>query len=226
MSELTIEVSKREATGTNANRRLRREGALPGVLYGGGKDSVPIQLDRATMHRLIKEGGENAVFLLKLTGTKDSRHAMVRDLDLDPISRQIRHVDFQRVLLTEKVRVQVHVELVGEAVGVKTDGGVLDFVTREVGVEALPTDIPTAIEVDVSDLHIGQHLEVGDLQVPEGVEITDEPGRVIAAVAQSRVAASLEVEEEEGEDLIEAAADEPEVIGKGKEGEEAEGDES
>ena len=225
MSELTIEVRRREATGTNANRRLRREGELPGVLYGGGKDSVSIQLDRATLHRLMKEGGENAVFLLKLTGTKDSRHAMVRDMDVDPISRQIRHVDFQRVLLTEKVRVQVHVELQGEPLGVKNEGGVLDFITREIGVEALPTQIPTAIFVDVSDLHLGQHLEVKDLEVPGGVEITDDPGRVIAAVAQSRVAASLETEEEEEEELIEAEAEEPEVIGKGKE-EEAEGAES
>ena len=226
MSELTIEVRQRDETGTNANRRLRREGVLPGVLYGGGKDSVAIQLDRATLHNLIKEGGENAVFLLRLTGTKDSRHAMVRQMDVDPISRQIRHVDFQRVLLTEKVRVQVHIELVGEPVGVKTDGGVLDFITREVGVEALPTDIPTALFADVSELHIGQHIELGDLEVPKGVEFTDEPGRVVAAVAQSRVADSLEEEEEEGEDLIEAEAEEPELIGKVKEGEEAEGGES
>ena len=84
MSELTIEVSRREAAGSNANRRLRREGTLPGVLYGGGKESVAIQLDRSTLHSLMKEGGENAVFLLKLSGSKDSRHAMVRDMDVDP----------------------------------------------------------------------------------------------------------------------------------------------
>ena len=190
------------------------------VLIGIGVDNS------AVTHRLISEGGENAVFLLKLTGTKDKRHAMVRDLDVDPISRQIRHVDFQRILLDEKVKVQVQVELIGEPVGVRTDGGVLDFITREIQIEALPTKIPTALKADVSELHIGQHIEIGDLEVPEGVEILDDPGRTLAAVAQSRVAASLEIEEEESEDLIEAPADEPEVIGKGKEGEEAEGDES
>lgn len=223
MSELTIEVTRREETGTNANRRLRKAGTLPGVLYGGGKDSVPIKLDRKIIHRLLKEGGDNAVFLLKLSGTKDSRHAMVREMDVDPISRQIRHIDFQRILLTEKVRVQVHIELQGEPVGVRTDGGVLDFITREVGVEALPTMIPAAIYADVSELHIGQHLELGDLEVPEGVEFTDEDSKVVVAVAQSRVADSLEEEEEEAEDLIEAETDEPEVIGKGKE---AEGEDS
>ena len=225
MSELTIEVQKREETGTNANRRLRAAGVLPGVIYGGGKDSVTIQLDQVTLHRLMKEGGDNAIFLLKLAGTKDSRHAMVRDLDVDPISRRIRHIDFQRILLTEKVRVQVHLEVVGEPEGVKNEDGVLDFVTREIGVESLPGKIPSAIVVDVSALHVGQHLEVGDLEIPEDVEVTDDPSRVVVSIGQSRVAASLEEAEEEAgaeEDLIEAERDEPEVIGKGKESEEGE----
>ena len=226
MSELTIEVSKREATGTNANRRLRQQGALPGVLYGAGKESVPIQLDRVTMHRLIKEGGENAVFLLKLTGTKDTRHAMVRDMDVDPISRLIRHVDFQRILLTEKVKVQVQIQLIGEPLGVKNDGGVLDFITREVAIEALPNNIPQSLVADVSELEMGQHLEIGDIPVPDGVEFLDDPGRPVAAVAQSRVAASLEIEDEEGEDLLEAETLEPEVIGQTQEGDEAEGGDS
>lgn len=221
--ELEIEVQKREKVGGNANRRLRAAGVLPGVLYGGGKESVPIQLDRVTLHRLIKEGGENAVFLLKLSGSKDSRHAMVRELDVDPISRQIRHIDFQRILLTEKVRVQVPLELLGEPEGVRNEGGVLDFVTREIGVEALPTKIPQSIEVDVSALHLGQHLEIQDLEVPAGVEFTDELNRVVVSIAHSRVAATLEEADEEAaaeEGLIEAEMDEPEVIGRGKESEE------
>ncbi|MDH3744285.1 MAG: 50S ribosomal protein L25 [Acidobacteriota bacterium] len=224
MNELTLEVQKREATGTNANRRLRAGGNLPGVVYGGGKDSVPIQLDRSALHKLLKQGGENAVFLLKLAGTKESRHAMVRHLDIQSVSRQIQHIDFQRVLLDQKVRVQVQVSLVGEAVGVKNDGGVLDFITRTVEVECLPTDIPAALEVDVADLHIGQHVEISGIEVPAGVEIVDDPSRVILAVAQSRVAASLEVEEgEEEEELLESELEEPELIGKGKEEVEEEG---
>ncbi len=225
MNELTIEVHKREETGKNANRRLRATGTLPGVLYGGGKDSVPIQLDRAVLHKLLKEGGENAVFLLKLAGTKDSRHAMVRHLDVQPVSRQIQHIDFQRVMLDQKVKVQVQVSLVGEPVGVKTEGGVLDFVTRSVEVECLPTEIPSSLDVDVSELHIGQHIEISDLEVSDNIEIVDDPSRVVLSVAQSRVAASLEAEEaeEEEEDLLEAEVEEPEVIGKGKEEEAEEG---
>ena len=221
MSEVSIEVVKREETGKNANRRLRAAGAIPAVLYGGKPDPMAIQIDRKTLHELLKKaGGENAVFLLKLAGTQKSRHAMIRHLDVDPISRQIVHIDFQRIDLTEKVRVQVPIHTVGLATGVKNEGGVLDFVTREVEVECLPSDIPTQLEVDVSELHVGQHVEARSLAMPAGVELLEEPERVIVSVSHSRVAAEVEQLEGEaagGETLIEAEAVEPEVIGRGKE---------
>src|SRR5258708_24996594 len=159
MSEMTIEVQPREQTGTNPNRRLRGSGKIPAVVYGAGKDSLPIEVDRKRLIDLLRSsGGDNAVFLLKLAGTGQERHAMIRDMQLDPITREILHLDFQRVVMTEKVRVQVAIELAGTAYGVKTEGGVLDFSHREVHVECLPGDIPKAIELDVSDLHLGQHL--------------------------------------------------------------------
>jgi large subunit ribosomal protein L25 len=223
MAELKIEVQRREETGKGPSRRLRAGGMIPAVVYGGGKEPVPIQVERNIVLQLLKQGGgENAVFLLKLSGTGKSRHTMVRKIDVDPISRQIAHIDFQRILLTEKVRVQIPLELIGEAWGVKNEGGVLDFITREVEVECLPTDIPQKLEVDVSDLHVGQHLEVKDLVIPPGVQVLDEPDRVMAAVAHSRVAAEVtELEEglEEEEGLLEAEKEEPEVIGRGKEAE-------
>jgi large subunit ribosomal protein L25 len=221
MAELKIEVQRREETGKGPSRRLRAGGMIPAVVYGGGKEPVPIQVERNVVLQLLKQGGgENAVFLLKLSGTGKSRHTMVRKIDVDPISRQVAHIDFQRILLTEKVRVQIPLELVGEAWGVKNEGGVLDFITREVEVECLPTDIPQKLEVDVSELYVGQHLEVKDLVIPPGVEVMDEPDRVMAAVAHSRVAAEVtELEEglEEEEGLLEAEKEEPEVIGRGKE---------
>lgn len=229
MSELTIEVEKREATGKNEARRLRAAGSLPAVVYGGKREAVPIQVDRKVLHELIKQGGgENAVFLLKLSGTSDSRHAMIRDLQIDPISRQILHIDFQRIRLTEKVKVQVQIELEGEAEGVKNEGGVLDFVTRELEVECLPTDIPARLAIDVSALHVGQHIEAKDITMPDKVELLDEPERVIVSVSHSRVAAAmeeLEAEEAEAEVLIEAEKEEPELIGRVKE-EEAEEEEA
>jgi large subunit ribosomal protein L25 len=220
MSEITIEVQKREVGGKNANRRLRASGLIPAIVYGGGRESVPIQVDRKAIHELLKqEGGANAVFLLKLAGTGKERHTMVRDLAIDAITRQILHIDFQRVLMTEKVRVTVPVDLQGTAEGVKNQGGVLDFITREVQIECLPREIPAKLVLDVSALQVGDHLEAKDLSLPAKVELLDEPERVIAAVAHSRVAALEEVAEEE-EMLLEAEEAEPEVISRGKEPEE------
>lgn len=222
MSETILNVERREATGKNANRRLRAAGLVPAVVYGAGKEAVSIQVDRKLLLDMLRTtGADNAVFLLHLAGTKHKRHTMIRDMSVHPLTRSIQHVDFQRVLMDEKVRVQVAIVLVGEAMGVKDEGGVLDFVTREVGVECLPGDIPQHFEVDVTELQIGDHLEFSDLELPPGVELLEDESRVIAALAHARV--ELEEEEDEEELLIEATADEPEVIGRGKTDEEDEG---
>lgn len=225
MSEITIEVSQREETGKNANRRLRASGFIPAVVYGGGRDSVPIQVEKKVIHDLLRqEGGEHAVFLLKLAGSGASRHTMVRDVEIHSVSRQIIHIDFQRVVMTEKVKVLVSIELLGTPEGVKNEGGVLDFISREVEIESLPGDLPAKLTLDVSSLEIGDHLEAKDLEIPEKVELMEEPGRVIVSVAHSRVSESVEeAEAEEGEELLlEAEAEEPELIGRGKEAEESE----
>ena len=207
MSELTIDVQKREKTGKGANRRARSGGLIPAVVYGGGKDSVSIQIDRKSMLDLMKKAGsENPIYLLKLTDSGNERHAMIRDMQIDPITRQVLHIDFQRVMMDQKIRVQVPIELVGVAYGVKTQGGVLDFVTREVQVECLPGDIPKQVELDIAGLHVGQHAEARDLKMPDGVSLLDEADKVIVSLSHART------EETEG------AADrpEPEVIKKGK----------
>ena len=231
MSEFKIEVQKREVEGKNANRRLRASGYVPAVVYGAKEDPVPIQVEQTALFNLLRqEGGEHSVFLLKLAGSKAERHTMVRELTVDPISRQILHIDFQRVLMTEKVRVPVPVEVLGEPEGVRNQGGVLDFVTREIEVECLPGDIPVKLEVDVSNLEIGDHLEAKDIPLPEKVELVEEPERVVVSVSHSRVAAAVEEAEAEVEagdaTLIEAEDMEPEVIGKGKDDDEEEEEES
>jgi large subunit ribosomal protein L25 len=222
MSDITLEVQAREETGTNANRRLRAAGLIPAVVYGGGLDPVAIKVDRRTLHDLFKQtGSENAVFLLKMAGTDQKRHSMVRELTIDPITRQVVHIDFLRVLMTEKVKVQVPIHLEGTPVGVKTEGGVLDFITREVEVECLPGNIPQTLELDVSDLAIGSHYEVKDLELPEGVELMAELDKVIVAVAHSRVASEVEEAEAEAAEagLLEEEAAEPELIGRAAEDE-------
>jgi large subunit ribosomal protein L25 len=211
MSEtMTIEVQPRQETGKNANRRSRAAGKIPAVVYGGGKESVAIEVDRKSLVDTMKgHGGENPIFLLKL-GDKE-RHAMIRHMQLDPVSRQVIHIDFQRVQLDRKVRVAVPIELAGTAYGVKTEGGMIDFVTREVHVECLPTDIPKHIELDVTDLHVGQHVEAKDLAIPAGVTLLEDPDRVIVSLSHSRLeAAPAAAEAAEGE------AAEPEVIKKAK----------
>ncbi len=206
MSEITsIEVSPRDQTGKNANRRARVSGAIPAVVYGGGKESVAIQVDRKTLIDTLKgHAGENPILLLKL-GDKE-RHAMVRDMQRDPATRQVIHIDFQRVLMDQKIRVAVPVEIVGTAYGVKTEHGVLDFVTREVEVECLPASIPKHIDLDVTELRVGQHIEAKDLVLPEGVALLEEGDKVVVSLHHARAEAAPEA----------AAAAEPEVIKKAK----------
>jgi len=215
MSERTIEVTRRQTVGANANRRLRAAGKVPAVVYGGGKDTVPVQIDRKTLVDLLKSGGsENAIFLLKLADSGgQERHAMVRDLQVDPVSRQVVHVDFQRILMTEKIRVQVPIELAGTPYGAKVEGGFLDFVHREALVECLPGDIPRSIELDVTPLHVGQHVEAHELQLPAGVALAEEPDRVIVSLVHAKTEAAAAAGEG---GLIEAAKAEPEVVKRGK----------
>jgi large subunit ribosomal protein L25 len=211
MSEtMTLEVQPREETGKNANRRSRAAGKIPAVVYGGARESVAIEVDRKTLVDTMKKHvGENPIFLLKL-GDKE-RHAMIRHMQVDPVSRQVIHIDFQRVLMDQKVRVAVPIELVGTPIGVKTEGGIVDFVTREVNVECLPGEIPKHIDCDISGLHVGQHAEAKDLQLPKGVALLDEPEKVLVSIGHGRleaqVAAPAEGEEERAE---------PEVIKRAK----------
>ena len=210
MSEtMSLEVQPRQETGKNANRRSRAQGKIPAVVYGGGRESVAIEVDRKTLvDTMKKHAGENPIFLLKL-GDRE-RHAMIRHMDVDPVSRQVIHIDFQRVMMDQKVRVTVPIELAGTAYGVKTEGGVIDFVTREVHVECLPGEIPKHIVCDVTDLHVGQHAEARDLQVPATVTLLDEPERVIVSLSHARLEAAPAAAAEGAE------AAEPEVIKKAK----------
>ena len=178
---------------------------------------MPIQVDRKSLVDMLKKGGgENTIFLLKLTGTDKTRHAMIREMQVDPVSRQILHVDFQRILMTEKVKVQVPIELVGTAYGVKNEDAMLDFVTRQVQVECLPGDIPHHIDLDVTGLHVNQHVEAKELSLPAGVTLAEEPDRVIVSCSHIRLVEEPVAAEAAAEELIEAEAAEPEVIKRGK----------
>ncbi len=213
MSEATIEVLRRDQIGSAASRRLRGRDLIPAVLYGGEREPVAIQVPRRTLLELFKKGGhENRIFLLRLAGTDQSRHAMIRDLQVNPVTSEVSHLDFQRIAMDRKLRVKVHIELQGIPHGVKTEGGILDFVTRELEIECLPAAIPAAISVDVSELQIGQHLEARQIELPANVVYLGSPEAVIASVKHARaeeVATPVAVAPTE-------AAAEPEVVARGK----------
>lgn len=216
---LLLEVETREAKGKNVNRRLRASGRIPAVVYGAHRDTIPITVDRKKFHDLLRHSeGENMIFLLKRSESGQERHAMIREMQVDPVERKILHIDFLRVLMDEAIRVMVPVEAIGVPLGVKNEGGVLDFVTREVEIECLPGDIPHHLAVDVSELHVNQHVEAGDLELPEGVILHEELDRVIVSVSYPDIIEEPE-EDEEGV-LLEAEAEEPELIGREEESDE------
>src|SRR6266496_994700 len=143
MKTIELHVEKRSTIGKNEARRARSNGKIPAVVYGAKKPTVPISVDRRALTDAFRGGGgENAIFLLKLGGTDQARHAMIKELQQDPVSRKPLHIDFVRIEMTSKIRVKVSVEVVGVATGVKTEGGILDIVTREVEVECMPGNIP------------------------------------------------------------------------------------
>lgn len=221
--DATLPAVTRAERGKNEARRLRRAGQVPGVVYGGEtREGTPIAVDPKELLRILhSESGVNTLIKLSVDGGAMSQ-VLVKEFQLDPVSNQMLHVDFYRLALDKAITVTVPITLTGEPVGVKQQGGLLDFVQRDVQVECMPTEIPEHIEIDVSELMIGQGVRLRD--VIEGVVWTpvSEPDTLLAHV----IAPKVEEEEPEAEAEAEAAAagtgSEPEVIKKGKaeEGEE------
>ena len=214
MAEVTLEVSRREKSGKEIAKKLRAAGKVPAVVYGGHKEPVAIEVDRKAVSELVQksEHGVRSIFLLKMSGTDQQRHAMIKDIQIDPISRRMTHIDFVRVVMDEVVRVTVPVQIVGTAIGVK-EGGILDWQVRDLHVECLPNAIPDKIAIDVTPLGNHDYYRVSDLELPEGVKVLEDLERVVVGVTQMRA----EVVEPTAEAAVAAATPaEPEVIKKGK----------
>jgi large subunit ribosomal protein L25 len=215
MAELTLAVQPREETGKGAARRARRSGEVPAIVYGGGRDPVSISVNRRKISDLVNksEHGIRSVFLLELAGADKKRHAMIRDVQIHPVSRELIHVDFIRVDMQKKIHVSIPIHLKGAAHGQKM-GGLVDFVLREIEVECLPTAIPDEIVIDVTALHIGDSLRLEDLPLPSGVEPVGETSRVVVTVSAPKAVAAEE------EEVVETEEAEPEVIRRKKDEEE------
>lgn len=211
MAEVTLEVTRRERSGKEYAKKLRQENKIPAVVYGGHKEPVAITVERKAVVDLIQksEHGIRSIFLLKMSGSDQQRHAMIKDTQMDPISRRMTHIDFVRVVMDEVVRLTVPVHLSGNSIGVK-EGGILDWQMRELHVECLPNAIPDTIEVDISNLGAHQQVRISDLTLPEGVKVVEEPNRVIVGVTTARAEVVAEVA------APEAVVAEPEVVKKGK----------
>jgi large subunit ribosomal protein L25 len=208
---LTVEADPREEFGKNTSRRLRRAGRVPAVVYGGGGPTIPLMVDPKRITEILRsESGHNAIFTLEVRGKAPAR-VMIRDWQTEPVKGSLLHVDLVRIARDAKLRVRVAIHVTGEPKGVKVQGGIFEFMLREVEVECLPDDIPEHITVDVVELTLGHNLRVSDLVVDPKVKVLTDPHRVVAHVI------ALKVEEEKpAVEAVEPAAAEPELIRKGK----------
>lgn len=209
LSQEVVAATLREGKfNKNAARRVRVRGRIPAVVYGAAQEPQAIELDPRQVTRILhSEGGHNTIFDLEIAGNAAKTKAMIVDWQYEPIKGSLIHVDLKRIALDKPMRVSVPIQLTGVAVGVKTQGGILDQVLREVEVECLPGDIPSHIDVDITDLAFGTILRVADL--PHGGKLkylSDESNTVahIVAVKEDKAAADA------------AAPTEPEVAKKGK----------
>jgi large subunit ribosomal protein L25 len=208
---LSVEADPREDFGKNASRRLRHVGRIPGVVYGGGGPAIPVTVDPRKISQILhSESGHNAIFSLEIKGKAPAR-VMLRDWQVDPLHGDLLHVDMVRVARDIKLKVKVPIHVTGEAKGVKVQGGIFEFLLREVELECLPDDIPDHITVDVTELLIGRNLRVADLPWGDQVKVLTEANRVVAHVV------ALKAEEEKpAAEVVEVAPAAPELIRKGK----------
>lgn len=215
--ELTLRAQPGRALGSRASRRLRREGRVPAIVYGPDLEPLIVDVDhRELMAALSTEAGLNALISVEVEGG-DSYTTLPREVQRHPYKPFITHLDFIQIDLTETTEAEVSIDFIGEPVGVRQNGGIISTIKTTVLIEALPTEIPNSIEIDVTELDVGDSLKVEALTVPEGVTIIDDLDDTLAIVTLP--AAEVAAEEEEDELL------EGEELPEGEEGEEGDDEE-
>jgi large subunit ribosomal protein L25 len=223
IEQSVLEAHPREAGTKNHARRVRREGKIPGVVYGAGKSAMPVTIDPRHVLRILRsESGHNTIFDLALDGERTK--AMIVDWQYEPIKGNLLHIDLKRIAMDKALRVNVPIVLQGVPEGVKTEGGILEQILREVEIECLPGDIPGHIDVDVSHLTFGKVLRVSDLPHSAKLKFLTEENQPVAHVTsvKEEVVATPEAAAADAA----AAPAEPEVIKKGKAETEDEGAEA
>jgi large subunit ribosomal protein L25 len=222
MEEIILEAQRRLDTGRGRVNRLRKAASIPAVVYGQGKESLNVQLVSRDFLKLMGvHRGESFVLTLRIkdNGKHQDRPVLIKQIQYHPVSDDVLHVDFNEISLTKVIRIKVPLSAIGEPVGVKQDGGVLDHILWELEVECLPTKIPKSIAVDVSGLKIGDSLHVKDIAVASEIKVLNDPGATVLSVVMPQKEEAAPVAGAEGE-----AKAEPEVIKEKKEkAEEGEG---
>jgi len=214
--EAVLEATPRDTFGKNEARRTRRGGQVPAVLYGGdGKEATPIQVaPKALLKILHSESGQNTLIALKLPGAGDTR-VLVRDFQIDPVTHQVLHADFYRVAMDRLIQVTIPVSVRGEPKGVKQQGGLLEFIRREIVIECLPGDIPENVDIDVSELMLHQGIRVRDVATSEKWKSVTEGEAMLVHVIMPK-AEEAPAPADAAAAAATATPAEPEVIKKGK----------
>ena len=218
--EAVLEATVRESRGKNEAHRTRAGGKVPAVLYGivgsGKSESTAIAVEPKALRKILhSEAGANTLISLKLAGTKGDTRVLVKDYQLDPITHEILHADFYRIAMDKVLRITVSITVKGEAPGVKQQGGVLEFIRREIEIECLPGDIPENVEIDVTELMAHQGVRVRDLVVNPKWTPVSEPEMMLVHVIIPKVEEAAPAADAAAV-VAPAAPAEPEVIKKGK----------
>src|SRR5688500_14357996 len=218
MATVNLDAEPRADAGKGFARKLRSQGQIPAVIYGHGRDPQPLSLNARDLDKLLEHiVAESTVIEVKIGD--DTSKTLIREIQRHPYKRQILHVDFQALVAGEKVIVNIPIVLMGIPEGVRLGGGVLDQTLRELEIKVDPSDIPNHLEVDVTNLIIGDSLHVSDIPLPPGIEVMDDMEASVCVVAAPRAVIEETAAPEAAEGEAGAVA-EPEVIGRGKEDEE------
>jgi large subunit ribosomal protein L25 len=223
--KIEINAKERKSKGTGASRRLRHEGTTPGILYGGVKDSISLEIDTKELFMQFRhEAFHASILTINLEGKKES--VILRDFQMHPVRNNIQHIDFQRINENEKINVKVPFHFVNEdtAPGVKIEGGLVSHIMTEIDISCLPKDLPQYIEVDLGELAMGESIHLSEITVPEGVELTsltDENDPAITSISKPKVVVEEEIvteASEEGEEVegSESSDDSGNDAGEGK----------
>ncbi|MEA3346599.1 MAG: 50S ribosomal protein L25 [Candidatus Auribacterota bacterium] len=210
MADVHLDVKVREKRGTGGARSTRRNGYIPAVIYAHGEEPLLIMIDKNQFSKATRgHTSENVLIDMKIEKQRKPKKAIIKEIQVHPVSDEIIHIDFSEVFMDEKIHTRIPIVEKGEAKGVKEQGGVLEHIMRDIEIECLPAEIPEKIEIDITDLEVGKSIHVSDIGFPDGTKVLTDSKLVVFSVAIPKV-----VEEAVPAEGEEEAAAEPEVIGK------------